>query len=444
MPKLVLINPSVGGYSLARQGLKLQPLNLAYLAALTPGEWEIRIDDENYATAGIDPTADLVGITTLTSTINRAYELADGYRQAGIKVVLGGIHASMCPDEAKAHADAVVIGEAESVWPQVLADAPRRLRPTYQGTTLPFQRSIRPRRDLLSPHYSFGSIQTSRGCPFDCEFCSVKAFNGSVFRQREVEDILNELQTLPQKYLFFADDNLIGYSPASRDRAKAIFRGMIDRKLQKKWFCQTSLNFADDEELLDLAVRSGCMVIIVGIESIDDRVLKGNMNKSLNSRKGVKYYQSFIAKLHAHGIVLLGTMIFGNDEASEDAFDQASRFYAQSGLDIPWPGILTPYPGTRLHERLSRENRIRFQNYPEDWKKYNSTIVIATRHGSPEQFFEKFKRFVRTNFSLSRVLGRALRTWLYSRDLTRALLVYDFNRSLDRRFRKGLASGKSA
>lgn len=184
MPKLVLINPSAVNFNIARQGFKVQPLNLAYLAALSSEDWEIKIYDENFEEALIEKDADLVGITTLTSTINRAYELSIAYRREKIPVVLGGIHVSCVPDEALQFCDSVVIGEAESVWRKVLYDClQNKLRKKYNGVQSDFKTSIFPRRDLLSNRYKCGSIQTSRGCPLDCEFCSVKAFYGSKFRQ---------------------------------------------------------------------------------------------------------------------------------------------------------------------------------------------------------------------------------------------------------------------
>lgn len=439
MPKLVLINPGQGNYRLARQGFKVQPLNLAYLAAVTPREWDVVLCDENMREADVQPDASLVGITTLTSTINRAYELASLYRQRGVPVVLGGIHASMQPDEAASFADSVVIGEGESVWPEVLADAAGgRLRPRYEGQHATFDKSVHPRRDLLSDQYTIASLQTSRGCPFDCEFCSVRAFNGGKFRQRAVDDVLAEIAAIPQRIVFFADDNLIGYSRESLERAKAIFRGMLERRMNKKWFCQTSINFADDEELLALAASSGCLLILVGIESISEEALQGSMNKRLNSRKGSRYYYEFLDKIHRHGIMALGTMIFGNDEEADDIFERTTEFYARSGLDIPWPGFLTPYPGTRLFERLEGEDRLLYTGFPRDWSKYNSTIVIRPGRKSAAELHREFTDFTRRNFGLKQVLGRTLNVLRYSRSPARALIAYNFNRSLSRRFAKGL------
>jgi len=438
MRRLVLINPSAQAFNLARQGFNVQPLNLAYLAAITPPNWRIEICDENLEPAPEALEADLVGITTLTATAGRAYELAARYRALGIPVVLGGIHASMVPEEASAHADAIVVGEAESVWPRLLEDLVRgALASIYRGTRGPLERRLFPRRDLFPGSYLFGSIQTSRGCPLDCEFCSVKAFNGPGVRYRAVEDVLDELATIPERLVFFTDDNLVGYGREARERAKRIFQGMIDRRMHKHWFCQSSLNFADDEELLRLAAQSGCILVLIGIESVDEKVLRGTMKKGINAKRGTRYYRELIRKLHRYRIAVIGNMIFGNDEAGPDEFDAAAWFNLISGLDVPWPGLLTPYPGTRLSQRLSAEKRILFENYPADWSKYNTTVVIRPKNYAPDELVTRFKEFARRSYSLPNILLRTARSLAYSRSLKRSVLVYNLNASLARRFDEG-------
>ena len=436
--KLVLINPSAMKFNLASQGFKAQPLNLAYLAAVTPSSWDVRIIDEAFEEAPSRLDATLVGITTLTATTNRAYELATMYRRQGLRVVLGGIHASMVPDEAEHFADSVVTGEAEEIFPQVLEDAARgQLKRRYTGGPQPFKRHLVPRRALLSSKYDIASIQTSRGCPLDCEFCTVKAFSGRTYRQREVDDVLGELESIPQRLVFFMDDNLVGYGPASQNRAKEIFRGMIKRRMNKLWFCQTSLNFGDDEELLSLAAQSGCVLALVGLESVDEGVLWG-MNKRLNAQRGTAYYYDFIAKLHRHKIMIMANMILGNDQDTEAAFGATANFIAKSGADVPWPGISVPYPGTKLYERLKREGRLRYMTYPDDWGEYNSTIVFQPNHFTPQGFYDGLRRFMDDNYSFPKILGRAMRTLAYSRSPLRAITVYQLNSSLRRRFRTGL------
>jgi len=257
--RLVLVNP----VNPVRIGLtvnpssRFPPLGLGIVAALTPQSWEVELVDENWAPFAYRE-ADLVGITAFTASANRAYEIAALYKERDVPVVMGGIHASMCLEEALQFVDAVVIGEAEMVWPQVLTDAEaERLQRIYHGVWPDLASLPWPRRDLFHPNYMFASVQTSRGCPMDCEFRSVTAFNGRRYRRRLPEEVLDELETIPQRMLFFVDDNIIGYGKESREQALALFRGMMERGLRKWWFCQASLNFADDEGCFIGRARQG-------------------------------------------------------------------------------------------------------------------------------------------------------------------------------------------
>ena len=265
--KLYLINPSNPVVSIVKvresrwnRYRVWKPLSLMVLAGLTPPEWEISIVDENFGSPDYKtmPLPELVGITAFTSQANRAYEVAAHFRHLGVPVVMGGIHATMCLDEALERVDSVVTGEAEEVWFQVLEDARHgRLRRRYDGGFSRISDIPAARHDLLATGYAFGAIQTTRGCPLNCSFCSVTAFNGTHYRMRSIADVVQEFRLICEKRVLVVDDNLVGIRPEHIARAKDLFRAMIEAKLKKEWVAQATINFADNEELLVLAAKAG-------------------------------------------------------------------------------------------------------------------------------------------------------------------------------------------
>lgn len=351
------------------------PLALGIIAALTPESWDVEIHDENFEEFSFKE-ADFVALTALTANSNRAYEIADIYRKAGIPTAIGGIHASMLPDEAQKFVDVVVVGEAESIWPEIIRDFERNgLKGRYIGELLPMVNAPLPRRDLFHPSYSYANIQTSRGCPMNCDFCSVHTFNGSKYRQRPVEEVLDELETIPQNLVYFVDDNIIGYSKQSAERAIRLFKGMIERGIKKDWYCQASLNVADNEDVLKYAAGSGCRMILIGIESEKVEQLT-EVNKKLNLKMGIDQYQQVFDRIHKYGISVLGALIYGLDgDSREDLFDR-TRFAVESGMDAMQATIVTPLPGTGLFERIKEQNRLLYTDYPEDWKYYHFLEVV--------------------------------------------------------------------
>lgn len=377
MKKLLLINP-VGrksGFLLSRYST-FPPLSLAYLAALTPADWQVTIIDENFDAFAFQE-ADLVGITAFTSNINRAYELCRVFREHNVPVILGGIHVSMMPDEALQHADAILVGEAEEIWAQVLADtAAGTLQRQYTGPHVDLEKiSVHPRHDLMDSRYFWHSVQTSRGCPFDCSFCSVTKYLGKSFRQRSVDDVLAELEKIPGRYVTFVDDNLIGCSRNSFQRAKELFQGMIDRGLNKKWWMQTSVNSIEDEEVVRLAAAAGCTHVFIGFESVDQNILR-SVDKGVNLKPGAENYKKVIQVYHKYGIAVLGAFIIGNDHESVDYYRQMARYLLHSGIDIIQITVLTPLPGTRLLDELQEQQRLSFCQFPEDWEKYRFSYMV--------------------------------------------------------------------
>lgn len=340
------------------------------IAGLTPDDWEVEIVDENFENFEYKE-ADLVGITVLTSAAFRAYEISEIYRGKGIKTVLGGIHVSMMADEAEQYADVIVIGEAEVVWHKLLDDFMQgTLKKRYVGELNELNNSVHPRRDLFNPGYTYANIQTTRGCPMRCDFCSVHTFNGSKYRERPVDEVLDEIETIDDERLFFVDDNLIGYTKDSANRAIQLFKGMIDRGIKKDWYCQASLNIADNEEVLKYAAESGCRMILIGIESEKVDQLQ-ETNKKINIKIGVDHYEEAFQRIHKHGISVLGALVFGLDSDSLEDLKNRTKFAIESGIDAMQATIVTPLPGTSLFKRLEKDGRLLYTNFPKDWEHYH-------------------------------------------------------------------------
>jgi radical SAM superfamily enzyme YgiQ (UPF0313 family) len=370
--KLLLINPA----NQRRKGLRMRklstypPLSLAIIAGLTPGNWEVKILDENFDAFKFEEV-DMVGFTSFTSTAPRVYELSAIFRERNIKTIMGGIHASMLPDEALQYVDAVVIGEAESIWASVISDFENNtLQQKYRGELLELGGKPMPRHDLLSKEYLFSAIQTTRGCPMQCDFCSVSTFNGCQYRLRPISEVLDELERLPTNLVFFFDDNIIGYGKKSQERAIELFKGIVNRGIKLDWIGQASLNFADNEEVLKWAARSGCRMVLIGIESEKTEQLK-ETGKKMNLHMGVDAYSRVFRKIHRHGISILGAFIFGMDTDSKQSLNERAEYILKSSVDAWQTTILTPLPGTGLYDRLKSENRILHTNYPDDWCKYD-------------------------------------------------------------------------
>ena len=235
--RLLLVNPSDEAKlnAINVRPFMMPPPSLAYLAALTPSDWDVKVVDENVESPVTDE-ADLVAITAMTWNAPRAYEISEGYRRRGVTTVMGGIHASMLPDEAAQFVDAVVVGEAESVWRGLLEDFDAgALKGLYEGERLVLEKLARPRNDLYSGRYRLkGSVQTARGCPIDCDFCSVSASHGRTYRQRPVDEVLDEIEALGCREFFFSDDNILNYGHDAEERAIRLFRGMVERRLNTK------------------------------------------------------------------------------------------------------------------------------------------------------------------------------------------------------------------
>ena len=429
MKKLLLINPVSrrSGYLLSKFST-FPPLSLAYVAAVTPSNWEVKIVDENFDTFVFEE-ADLVGITAFTSNVNRAYEISRMYRERKIKVVIGGIHASMLPDESLQFVDAVMVGEVEGVWERVIKDFENnQLSSMYIGLQIDLTKfKITPRHDLLHPDYFWHSVQTSRGCPFNCYFCSVSKHLGKAYRQRKVQDVLEELEGIKSEYITFVDDNLIGYSPESKNRAMELFNGMTQRRLRKKWWMQTSINAADDERMIELAAQSGCMYVFIGFETISQGMLK-DMKKGINLKIGVENYKKVVDKFRKYGIGVLGAFIIGNDYESPTYYKALARFLVYSGIDIVQISILTPLPGTQLMEQMQREGRLIYQNFPHDWDKYRFSYMVHQPQGAEIDTVYIGNNYIKNRiYSFPTYQYRMIKSFLNLKNITNFYAVYRFN-----------------
>jgi radical SAM superfamily enzyme YgiQ (UPF0313 family) len=375
------------------------PLNLAYLAALTPPEeWERDLIDETVELA-LDEQgepifdADLVAITSLTYQSPRAYEIATACRRRGMRVVMGGIHASAMVAEAQRHADAVCIGEAEVVWRRILDDFSReQLQPLYDGglPSLELVGQVHPDREFCREKYGYkySSIVTTKGCPFRCEFCSVPVFQGRQFRERPVEDVWAEMESTNYKGLMLAEDNFYGYSKRANDRARRLFQGMVERRLWKDWFGFSTLATGQDLVMLDAMAKSGCFGFLIGLESNSEDVLK-KMVKDVNLRLGVARMADSIKNIHDHGMIVWGSVIFGADGDDRGCFRRMVDYVLENSLDVLTYGISTPLPNTPMHKRLLGEGRIFRAAYPDDWFHYGTDhVTYKLEKMTLEEFIE--------------------------------------------------------
>ena len=426
---LLLVKPAnkSGSGFIVNKDTRYQPLSLGIIAALTPPNWKVKILDENFRDFRFYG-ADLVGFTAFSSTVTRAYELAQVYRERGIPTVIGGIHASMCPEEAGQYVDCVVTGEAESVWPQLAEDFENnRLRNLYRGALSSMIRSPQPRRDLFHPGYVFASIQTSRGCPMNCDFCSVTAFNGAHYRYRPIPEVIEELRTIPQRNVFILDDNIAGNTPEARERAVELFRAILDSGIRKDWIGQASLNVADDEEVLKYAARSGCRMLFIGIESEREEQLQ-QVNKRLNARMGAGSYNRVFDRMHRYGIAVIAGFIFGWENDTRERIDHRVRFTRKCRADSIQSTFLTPLPGTRLFDRLQKENKLVLNDFPHDWQYYGYEHLTFRPDSMDRKEMEEYIfRAIDKVYDPLFLFFRMLKSWWRTRNFITAYWSYMSN-----------------
>ncbi|MFB0506026.1 MAG: radical SAM protein [Thermodesulfobacteriota bacterium] len=427
MKKILFVNPSNKDDILEHvRILSLPPINLGVLAGLTPEEYEMEIIDESIDTIDFDKDVDLVAITCMTPLAPRAYDISARLRERGIPVVLGGIHASMEPQEAANFADAVVLGEAEEIWPTVLQDFEAgTLRKTYSCNRPSLKNVPWPRRDLFSPGYFIQTVQTSRGCPFDCNFCSVTRFNGAHYRFRPFDEVIEEVSKLKGGRFFFIDDNIVGSGERCTKRTLKLFEWLKD--LRKEWGSQICISVVESDELLRRAAESGARWFFIGFESVEAETLSA-MNKQINLRPTTRNFKDAIRKIQDRGIAVVGGFIFGSDTDTKDIFEKTVDFIHDTEIDAAQFTILTPVPGTKLYEHLASEGRLLFRDYPKDWKRYNGfEVVFQPRNMTAEELQEGHISAYEATASLKGSFARAIKTFFKTKSLFSTISSFYWN-----------------
>ena len=359
--RLTFVHPSVGKYRKMKRYIKtwlMEPLPVSTLSALVPAEIEQRFYDDRLETIPFDEPTDAVALSVETYTARRAYEIAAEYRRRGVPVIMGGFHASLCPEEVSRYADTVVVGEAESSFPELLNDLQRgNLRERYQSQGVPTLSRL-PNRSIYQnkKYLPISLVEFSRGCKFTCDFCAIQTVYDARHHHRPIDLVVKEARQVHRRgrLFFFIDDNLT----SNLDAVKDLLRALIPLKI--KWVSQTAINIAHDEEVLDLMKRSGCQGVLIGFESLNQKNLQ-QMNKNFNLMRGGP--RKAMENLRRAGLRVYGTFIFGYDHDDASALEESVDFAISEGLFIAAFNHITPFPGTPLYHRLEREGRLLYDNW---------------------------------------------------------------------------------
>lgn len=440
--RIALVNPitrRTQGYHTI--GTSIPQLGLQVLADLVPDGHQVAIIDEVFGSQASESLLtprnfDLVGITSLTSGAMRAYEIATTCRQRGIPTIMGGAHASACPQEAAGFFDSVAIGECDEIWPQIVRDAARgALKRIYQGRLSDLAlngygraaQTVQP----VNGRYDVSAIQTSRGCPVGCEYCSVTKFNGPRIRRRRIPDIVEEWNQTPRKFIFVVDDNFFGLGPRHAQWAKELLRAIISSGKKRLWFSQTTINMGGDMEGLRLAYRAGCRGMLVGFETFNAQALK-DFHKGIN-RHNLSRYQELVNGFHKAGLSIFGGFIIGSDQDTPETVADTALAAVKLGVDIIQITNLTPLPDTKMFDRYKAEGRLLATDYPQDWERYTFVeTVYHPRNMTARQLDEAIYELRHAAAKQNWVWKRSLRTLIRTRSLTSALFVQGMNKGWKR------------
>lgn len=410
--KILLISPCVDLEIRTPKGIMIPQLSLHILYGLSPAEFSVKIIEEELEDINFDEECNLVGISCMTANAPRAYFIAQQFRERGKKVVLGGVHPTILPDEALKYADSVVIGEAEGAWEQLLEDFKNgKLKRTYQVKYPSLERYISTKSKNSGKKRLFDiiPIMTTRGCPYNCEFCCVHDLFGKRLRHAPVKNVVRDIEESNGKLFMFLDDNIIGNPKYAKELFTAI------KPLNIKWAGQASISFSKNIELMKLARESGCGALFFGLETVSKDQMK-EMHKSI---KDINMLEEAIKRIKDMGIHFHASMVFGFDNDTKDTFYETLQFLNKNKIGTASFNILTPYPGTRLYDRLKRENRI----LTEDWKYYDhNTVVFKPKILTPGELHEG-RIWIKKEFTkISSIL------WRLPYNLSHPLLHFALNR----------------
>lgn len=403
--RLTLVHPCIGrrrGESYIRTW-QMEPLAPATLAGLTPRDHEtqIRFYDDRVEAIPFDEPTDLVALSVETYTARRSYQIASEFRRRGVPVVMGGFHPTLMPEEASEHAESIVIGEAEGVWPQVVNDFRNdRLQRVYRQPARPPLAGLSVDRSIFAGkrYLPIGLVEAGRGCHLRCEFCAVQAYFSNTQTRRPIEEILDEVRRIRRPLIFFVDDNIT----SNIEEAKEFFRALIPLKI--RWVSQASINAAHDEEFLRLIKASGCQGLLIGFESLRPDTLR-RMHKSFNLMGGG--YERALANLNRHGIPLYATFILGYDEDDGDTLAEALAFAERHRFYIVAFNHLTPFPGTPLYARLQREGRLLYERWWLDPSYRYGMVPFAPRGLTAAQAADRCIEARQRFYRLSSILRRS-------------------------------------
>ena len=395
--KIILIKPNIGRreHSLYVDNASMEPLQLGVLAALTPEDIEVVMYDDRLEPIPYDEKADLVAITVETFTARRSYEIADEYRRRGTRVLMGGMHVKLLPQEVKEHADSIMIGDAEDKWGEMLNDLARgELKEIYEcAPVCEVQKGVITRRDIYKgkKYMPISLLQFSRGCRYNCKYCASSVYFERRHFTRDVSEVVREIKSQKRRLLFFVDDNIVG----DKEKAKELFRALIPLKIW--WVSQGSIDMLDDEELMRLMVKSGCLGLVIGFESIKPESIE-NMHKGVNRKYVDDHYAKAIEKLRHYGLQTWAAFTIGHDTDTLESIEATYRFARKNKFTFAAYNILMPYPNTELYEQLKAEGRLLYDGkwWLHEEYRFNYAAFIPKNMTAPELTeagFECRKRF---------------------------------------------------